>query len=184
MKLIVGLGNPGKEYKNTRHNVGFMVLDQFALKHKFLFNKKKFNAAYAQININEEKILLVKPLQYMNLSGVSIAKIVNFFKIDYDDILIIHDDLDISLGKYKLKTGGNDGGNNGVKSIISCLQSNELKRLKMGIGKEKEYSSKDYVLGSFNEEEQKVITEMVSIATEIVEDFADMDFKLLMNKYN
>jgi len=184
MKLIVGLGNPGKEYEGTRHNIGFMVLDYFANSNNIKFDKKKFNGEYVETVIAGEKVILFKPMEYINLSGQAISKIINFYKIDIDDVFIIHDDLDIELGKYKLKPKGNDGGHNGIKSIISNISSNDFKRLKIGIGNNKLIDTKDYVLNKFNSEESEKILPNIKIATNIINDFIKMDFNLLMNKYN
>ena len=112
MKLIVGLGNPGKEYENTRHNIGFMVLDYYADNNNW---KEKWNSLYTELNMNGEKILLIKPLTYMNLSGHAVIQFINFYKIELKDILIIQDDLDLAVGKYRLKTNSSNGGHNGIK---------------------------------------------------------------------
>lgn len=184
MKLIVGLGNPGKEYEGTRHNIGFMVLDKYALKKGLNFNRSKFNADYVEFLNKNDKIILLKPMEYINLSGQSISKIVKFFKVEYDDILIIHDDLDIKLGKYKLKLGGNDGGHNGIKSIISNLGNNNIKRLKIGIDNDREQETKDYVLGKLKGEEKKEINEIIEKSCNIIDDFIELDFLQVMNKYN
>ena len=118
MKLIVGLGNPGKEYENTRHNIGFMILDNY-LKDAVWTNKYK--GLVTTLNINNDKVIFLKPVTYMNLSGESVREIVNFYKINIEDILIIHDDLDLSLGKIRIKKNSSDGGHNGIKSIINNL---------------------------------------------------------------
>ena len=117
MKLIVGLGNPGREYENTRHNVGFQLLDLIATKKNLDFNKNKFNASYCECNINGEKVALVKPLSYMNLSGGVVAKFVSFYKIDFKDILVIQDDLDMRVGRVKIVHNSSSGGHNGIKDI-------------------------------------------------------------------
>ena len=135
MKLIVGLGNPGKEYENTRHNIGFMVIDHFATGDHW---KSKWNALYMEKNMNGEKIILVKPQTYMNLSGNAIIEFVNFYKINLEDILVIQDDLDLSIGTYRLKINSSAGGHNGIKSIINLLGSNHFARLKIGISNNKE----------------------------------------------
>ena len=117
MKLIVGLGNPGNEYKNTRHNIGFMVLDKIADKLNESFNKENFSGKYFMTNINGEKTIFLKPQKYMNLSGEVVRDFVNFFKIDINDILIICDDLDTQVGTYRLRYKGSSGGHNGLKNI-------------------------------------------------------------------
>ena len=183
MKLIVGLGNPGLEYKNTRHNVGFYYIDLFANKYNATF-KEKYNGLYSKIKINNEDIILLKPLTYMNLSGESVIKFVNYYKINIEDILVIHDDLDIECGKYKLKRNGSSGGHNGIKSIINNLQSEEFKRLKIGISKNNLIDTKDYVLGNLNKEEMDKLKELEPIIIDILEDYFKIPFGDLMSRYN
>lgn len=184
MKLIVGLGNPGKEYEKTRHNIGFMILDNYLSKKNITINKTKFNGNYAECNINNEKVIILKPMEYINFSGNVISKIIKFYKIDIEDILIIHDDLDIKVGEYKLKPKGNDGGHNGIKSIIQNITTNKIKRMKIGIGNDKKIETKNYVLSKFNEEELKEINKIIEISEKIIDDFIKLDFDLVMNKYN
>ena len=151
MKLIVGLGNPGKEYEYTRHNMGFLVIDNYLCKKKIEASwQKKFNSLYMISYINGEKVIFLKPQTYMNLSGEAVREVVNFFKIDINDILIISDDLDLSIGNFKLKLRGSSGGHNGLKSISECLGTNDYKRLKIGIAKDKSVDIKDYVLGKIS----------------------------------
>ncbi len=184
MKLIVGLGNPGKEYENTRHNMGFIFLDYFANKHNINIDKEKFNGLYAKTIINNEDVILLKPLSYMNLSGEVIEKYVNYYKIQIDDILIINDDLDLDFGRIKLKSSGSSGGHNGLKNIILHLNTEKFKRLKVGISNNKLIDTKDYVLGKFNKEELKRIDELKVIINGLLEDFLEMSFEKLMCKYN
>ncbi len=184
MKLIVGLGNPGREYECTRHNVGYMALDKIAQKYNTDFCKKKFNGSYAEFVYNGEKILLLKPEKYMNLSGEVIRDYVNFYKIDINDILIICDDLDTNLGVYRLRYKGSSGGHNGLKNIEQNLATNEYKRIKIGISNNKQIDTKDYVLGKFNTEEGKVLESVLNIVPDIIEDYFNNSFDRLMNKYN
>lgn len=184
LKLIVGLGNPGDEYKNTRHNVGYMVLDHFASLINMEFNKEKFNGSYFDVTIDGEKVIFLKPLSYMNLSGEVVVKFINFFKIDVNDILIIHDDLDLDIGKYKLKYKGSSGGHNGLKNIELHLKTNVYKRWKIGISNDKRMETKDYVLGKFNQEEKNKIDEIIKISDTLIPDFLKLDFDRLMNKYH
>ena len=199
MKLIVGLGNPGKEYENTRHNIGYMVLDNYiasAAWKKSSTNKinsnavidtinnydntanwqKKFKGLYTCISINYEKVYFLKPETYMNLSGESVRELVNFFKIRPEDILVIHDDLDLELGRIRIKQNSSDGGHNGIKSIISNLGTKNFLRLKVGISHNKNYDTKDYVLGHFNKEEHTILDKNYLIA--------NTDISKLMNTYN
>ena len=184
MKLIVGLGNPGKEYQNTRHNVGFMVIDEVAKSLDIKIDSKKNDALYAQVLINGEKVILLKPQRFINLSGEVVSEIMKYFKIDINDILIISDDLDIGIGSYKLKSHGSSGGHNGHKNIELHLGTKEYKRLKIGISNNKSIDTKDYVLGAFSKDNKKIIDEVILKAKEIVFDFVKADFISLMNKYN
>ena len=184
MKLIVGLGNPGREYENTRHNMGFITIDRFADKYNVKIDKKKFNGLYTDLNINGEKVILLKPQSYMNLSGEVVRRFVDFYKIDVSDILIISDDLDLQFGTFKLKGQGSSGGHNGLKNIELHLKTSEYKRLKIGISNNKMIDTKDYVLGKLNEEETNKITEILPITNKIIEDFTTVDFNKIMSKYN
>ena len=183
MKLIVGLGNPGKEYENTRHNIGFMSVDKI-IHEKNLTEKEKFNGKYYEYNINNEKIIILKPQNYINLSGQVINKFVNYFKIDINDILIIHDDLDLPVGKIKLRMSGGSGGHNGLKDIENCLKTKNYKRVKVGISNNKNIDTKDYVLGKFSNEDQNIINKKKKKIVKIFNDYTKMSFDNLMNKYN
>jgi len=184
MKLIVGLGNPGKEYNNTRHNIGFITLDKFCLKHNIELGKSKFDAIWNSMEVNGEKIIFIKPQLYMNLSGYVVKKYVDFYKISTDDILVISDDLDIELGKYKLKAKGTSGGHNGLKNIEDSINTVEYKRLKIGIANSKNINAADYVLGSFSKSESDIIDKVTDTAVMILEEYLMNDFVVLMNKYN
>lgn len=184
MKLIVGLGNPGNEYRNTRHNMGFMAIDNYVNTNKLGLFKEKFSGEYLDTNINGERVIFLKPLTYMNLSGDAVSKYMSFFKIDISDLFVICDDLDMPLGKLKLKQSSSSGGHNGLKSIEHNLSSNKYKRLKLGIGNNKKIDTKDYVLGRFNEEDLFIIKKEMSTVNEIINDYLVLDFDKLMNKYN
>ena len=181
MKLIVGLGNPGKEYTNTRHNVGFMALNYFPGNN---FDKEKYNALYYKTKIDNEDVIFIKPLTYMNLSGLAVSKFANFYKIEPKDILIIQDDLDLPLGTLKLKYKSTSGGHNGIKSIIQELGTDEVPRLKIGISNNKLMDTKDYVLNKFNSEELKVIENNYPKIKKIVETFIKYDIIECMSRYN
>lgn len=184
MKLIVGLGNPGKEYENTRHNVGFDVIDYYLSKNNLEAKKEKYNGLYAETNINGEKVIFLKPQKYMNLSGEVVRKYVDFYKIPVEDILVIQDDLDQSIGKIKLKQNSSSGGHNGIKDIEKHLGTKNYKRLKIGISNNKNIETKDYVLGKISKEERKTIDESIKVCYDILTDFFSMNFDSLMNKYN
>lgn len=184
MKLIVGLGNPGKEYQNTRHNVGVTALDKILEKYNLNNPKKKLNGLYYQININGENIIFLKPQQYINLSGDVIRKYIEYYKIDVSDMLVIHDDLDIQSGNFKLKESGSTAGHNGLKNIEENLKTKDYKRLKIGISNNKDMDKKDYVLGTIPKEEKIKIDEVIDKVPFIFEDYLNLDFTHLMNKYN
>ncbi len=184
MKLIVGIGNPGKEYKNTRHNIGFNILDNYASFHSIEITKEKFNGLYVDFVLNGEKIILLKPLSYVNLSGIVVKKYIDYFNISVDDILIISDDLDLEFGKIRLRLSGSSGGHNGLKSIEANLGTKNYKRMKFGISNNKSIDTKDYVLGNLSSEESKKLSEILPITTDILDDFMVMPFTNLMNKYN
>ncbi len=184
MKLVVGLGNPGKEYENTRHNVGFNIIDLYLDKKGLSLDKDKFNGKYTKTIINEEEVIFLEPQTYMNLSGECIKKIIDYFKIDISDILIIQDDLDMELGKIKLKENSSSGGHNGIKNIEDMLKTNDIKRLKVGISKNKLIDTKDYVLGKFSKEDKEILNETYKTCLDIIDDFFIMNFDLLMGKYN
>lgn len=184
MKLIVGLGNPGKEYDNTRHNIGFMVLDEYARIKNLEFNKNKFDGLYLDTIIKGEKVILLKPLKYMNLSGEVIKKYVDYFKINVSDILIIHDDMDLDIGTFKLRYKGGTAGHNGLKNIEKNLSTNEYKRIKVGISKNKNIDTINYVLGKFNNDEKSNLDVVLKLLPNVIDDFIDLSFENVMNKYN
>lgn len=181
MKLIVGLGNPEKEYENTRHNIGFMVIDNYLKNEKF---KTKFNGMYLKKVINNEEVIFLKPLSYMNLSGEVVKKYVDYFKINLSDLLIISDDLDMPCFKIKLKYKGSSGGHNGLKNIIQNINTEEFKRLKIGISNNLNVDTKSYVLSKFNQEELEKLHKKFEITNNIINDFINLDFEKVMSKYN
>ena len=181
MKLIVGLGNPDKEYDKTRHNVGFMVIDSYLGSVNW---SNKFNALYCEKVINGEKIIFVKPLTYMNNSGNAVGEFVRYFNIDNKDILVIQDDLDLNVGDYKLKCHSSSGGHNGIKSIISSLGNQDFSRLKVGIGSVKKDEVIDYVLGKFSKSELEVLNELFNTFDKIINSFINEGIDKTMNVYN
>ena len=181
MKLIIGLGNPGKDYTKTRHNIGFMVLDSYLGDVKW---SNKFNGIYYETKINDEKYIFLKPQTYMNLSGKCVYSFMNFYKIDYKDVLVIHDDLDLEVGNYRIKVNSSSGGHNGIKDIINAISTDAFARLKIGISNNKGIDTKDYVLGSFSKSELKIIEENYSNFYDIIEHFDYNNINDLMNKYN
>lgn len=184
MRLIVGLGNKGKEYDNTRHNVGFAAIDKIVESLGLSFAKNKFDGLYVETSFNNEKVIFLKPQKYMNLSGEVIKKFCDFFRIEIDNILIIHDDMDIPIGKIKIKLKGSSGGHNGLKNIEENLKTKEYKRIKIGISRNNNIDIVNYVLGKFSGDEKKVIDEVINSFPQIFEDYMNLSFENLMNKYN
>lgn len=184
MKLIVGLGNPGREYENTRHNIGFQLLDFIADKKNLSFSKEKFNGLYAEYSVKGEKVILVKPLSYMNLSGSVVSRFASFYKIDVRDILVIQDDLDMHFGRIKIVNNSSSGGHNGIKDIEKFLGSREYVRLKIGISNDKDMDTKDYVLGKFSKEQMDNLNQIYGSLVNIIDDFCNISLEMLKSKYN
>ena len=182
MKLIVGLGNPGKEYEHTRHNSGFMFVDNY-VDNKGLTYKSKMEALYVEDNIDGEKILIIKPQTFMNLSGNAVKKFVDFYKISTDDILVIYDDMSFEVGEFKIKSSGSSGGHNGINNIITLLHTDKISRVKIGISKNK-YDMKDYVLSKFSKEDFNNLQNVLSLSENIITDFVRLPIDHLMSKYN
>jgi PTH1 family peptidyl-tRNA hydrolase len=182
MKLIIGLGNPGKKYKNTRHNIGFIVLDKFANLNNVKITKKKFNSLY---NILPNDVVLVKPESFMNLSGVPAKGFVDYYKINSTDLIIIHDDVDLEFGRIKIKYSGGDGGHKGLASIINELNESDFIRLRIGIGRPESEDVTRYVLKSFTKEEidilYKDILDRSCLALDLI---LDKGFEFASNKIN
>ncbi|WP_048601127.1 aminoacyl-tRNA hydrolase [Rubeoparvulum massiliense] len=184
MKCIVGLGNPGPRYATSRHNVGFMAVDQLAEKWGTSIQKEKFQGLYATCVVNQEKVLLCKPLTYMNLSGECVGPLLHYFDIAIDDLVVIYDDLDLSVGRLRLREKGSAGGHNGMKSIIQHLGTSDFKRIKIGIGRPQFGDVKDYVLQPFFPEDREQISSAISNAVEAVQVWLQNDFISAMNRYN
>ena len=184
MKLVVGLGNIGKEYENTRHNMGFMLVDRY-LQYKNITDKfkEKFNAMYIETTINNEKVIFIKPMTYMNNSGIAVRSFVDFYKLNSEDVLVISDDLDLDLGKFRLRRNGSSGGHNGLKSIISHLGTDNFKRLRIGISNDED-DVINYVLSKFSKKELNEIDTMFDTLVDVLDDYFVMDFTSLMSKYN
>lgn len=182
MKLIVGLGNPGKKYEATRHNIGFIAVDFLADIWKFDFSKTKEKGLVAEGFHDGEKVLLVKPQTYMNLSGVCIGGLVNFYKIPVENIIVIYDDLDLEVGAIRIRPSGSSGGQKGMQSIIDHLGTNQITRIKIGIGRDKKAT--DHVLGVFDHEEWEIIKNIIPKTAEAVEKLLSGDMESAMNLYN
>lgn len=184
MKLIIGLGNPGKEYEMTRHNCGFMVIDEICNAWNVSCNQTKFKGEYCKTKYKGEDVILLKPTTYMNLSGESVQQFMNFFKIEKEDILVIYDDLDMPVGKLRLRTSGSAGGHNGIKSLISHVSGQDFNRIRVGIDRHPHIKVVDYVLGKFTSEEQPFIKEGVKEASKAVEMYLEKGFVHAMNAFN
>lgn len=183
MKLVVGLGNPGSEYQNTRHNVGFMFVDRIAKENNLEFKlNKSLKCFLAEIKINGERVFLCKPVTYMNLSGESVIKVMKFYKIDQEDILIVHDDLDLPVGKIRIRANGSSAGQKGMQNIINLLASQEVKRVRIGISKGRETIS--HVLGAFSEDEKASINISLDKANDMFHEFVTNSFDKFMNRFN
>ena len=174
MIIIAGLGNPGREYAPTRHNVGFDVIDVLAEKYNIRMNKLKFKGVTGEGTIDGKKVLLLKPSTYMNNSGLSIREAVSFYKVEMKDLLIIYDDIDIDFGTIRIRKKGSAGSHNGMKSIIYHLTDDSFPRIKIGIGKKPEgYDLADFVLSKFSQDERKIIDETIRKASDATEAFVD-----------
>ncbi|KPB03493.1 peptidyl-tRNA hydrolase [Bacillus sp. CHD6a] len=185
MKVFVGLGNPGRQYEETRHNIGFMVIDELADKWNIPLTQSKFKGIFGQGTINGEKVLLVKPLTYMNLSGECVRPLLDFYKLDVEDLVVIYDDLDLPAGKLRLRQKGSAGGHNGIKSLIQHLQTQNFDRIRMGIDRPKNGPSiSDYVLGRFHADERPAIDDSVKKAAEACEESLSKEFLQVMNTFN
>lgn len=186
MYIIAGLGNPGKEYDMTRHNIGFEVIDYLARQYNVKVNKLKFKSLFGEININGEKVYLVKPQTYMNLSGEAIREFSAFYKIPSENIIIINDDISLKTGKIRLRRKGSAGGHNGLKSIIYQLQTDVFPRIKMGVGapEHEEYDLADYVLGRFAKDEIPLLEEAIIKAAKAAEEIVCRGMDSAMNKYS
>ncbi len=185
MKLIVGLGNPGKKYEATRHNVGFCVIDELAKNLNISLNQEKWKGLFGFETINGEKVFLLKPLTYMNLSGESIRPLMDFYKIPLEDVLVIYDDLDLPPGKIRLRQKGGHGGHNGIKSLLAHLGSENFKRIRIGVGRpEPGEPVANYVLSTFSPSEKIEVTEAIQEATKASETWISEDFLAVMNSFN
>jgi PTH1 family peptidyl-tRNA hydrolase len=185
MILVAGLGNPGREYSSSRHNVGFIVIDELAKRLGVSLKKKGFKGHYTQASIEEKKLLLLKPDTYMNRSGEALSDIVEFFKIPTKDIIVVYDEMDLPLGNIKVKVGGGSAGHKGIRSIINSLGSSEFIRVRVGIGKPVQRSEAiDHVLSEFEKEEKKLVNDAINRAQDAVLEIALRGAESAMNKFN
>lgn len=183
MFLIVGLGNPGKEYEDTRHNIGFKVVDNIAKEYNIEINRQKFKGTYGEGFINGKKVMLLKPTTYMNLSGESVREVINFYNLENHEILIIYDDISLDVGKLRIREKGSAGGHNGIKSIIAHLGSDVFPRIKVGVGQPNSDLIR-HVLGRFEKEEMTILDESIEAATKAAAEIIKDDVKTAMNQFN
>lgn len=184
MFLIVGLGNPGNHYQETRHNLGFMVLENLVKKWNEKFKKGKGPYDISETTIGSHRILFAKPTTYMNKSGIAVDDLVKRYSIELSHLLVLCDDLNLPLGKLRLRKKGSDGGHKGLASIISYLNTEEFSRLRLGIGSNLETNATDYVLSSFYPAEQPFVNLMIERGAQAVVDFVDKGIEWTMNFYN
>ena len=185
LKLIVGLGNPGKDYHGSRHNVGFRVVSEVAEEYNIKRTFHKHNALIAKGMIEKQKVILAQPTTYMNNSGKAVIKLLNYYKINREDMIIIYDDMDLETGTIRIKKRGSSGGHNGLKSVINHLKTDEFPRLRIGIGHPGEnIDVVDYVLGKFTVEEEKTIENTIKKAVTVIKEIYLSGIVSAMNKYN
>lgn len=184
MYIIVGLGNPGRQYENTRHNIGFVAIDYLADKHGIEMNQLKFQAVFGQGKIGSEKVILLKPQTYMNLSGESVREAVNFFKIPIENLIVIYDDIDLKMGEIRIRKKGSAGSHNGMKSIIYRLSDDGFPRFRIGIDGERKGDLAQYVLGGFSKESVETMEKAVVLTSEAIEESILNGIDKAMNLYN
>lgn len=185
MYLIIGLGNPEEEYSKTRHNMGFNAINKIAEKYEIEMKKTKFNGIYGSGNIEGEKVMLIKPQTYMNLSGKCVKEFLDFYKIEKEKMIIIYDDMDVEPGKIKIRKQGSAGSHNGMKSIISEIQTQEFPRIRIGIGRPIHENDKiNYVIGNIPEEEMEKLEKGIEKAKEATIDILAKGIDHAMNKFN
>ena len=185
MYLIVGLGNPEADYANTRHNMGFNVINKLAEKYNIEVKKNKFKALYGTGEIEGQRVILVKPQTFMNLSGEAVIEFVNFYKVPEENILVIYDDVDTEPGKIRIRKFGSAGTHNGMKSIVQLLNTNKFPRIRIGIGKPHGYKDMvAHVIGGIEEEDKELLEQGVTIAEKAIIEIMKNNLDLAMNKYN
>lgn len=182
--MIVGLGNPGKKYETTRHNVGFIVIDEIAKHLHVASYQNKFNAQIATTEYKNQKILLVKPQTYMNLSGEAVLNLAQYYKIDPQDVLVINDDMDLPIGTIRIRSFGGAAGQKGLKNIIDLLKTNAIPRIRIGIDKNPHIEAPDYVLGKFDKESIPLISDAIIQAKEAALVIVSEDITTAMNQFN
>ena len=184
MKLFVGLGNPGKKYEHTRHNMGFEVIDLFSDLSQIDVDKEVFHGVMGRGEVFDETVMLFKPMTYMNLSGTAVREVINYFKIPLEDVIIIFDDMALEPGKIRLRLEGSSGGHKGMQNIIDNLGTTDIKRIRIGIGEPEDNDDIDFVLSKPLKEERPLIDEAIKNAVEALKETLKSDFDRAMNKFN
>ncbi len=185
MNLIVGLGNPGRKYRFTRHNTGYMVIDELAGRTGIGLEKRRYKTRFGRGLIKEHEAILAKPLTFMNLSGLAVGRIMKVFNLEEKDLIVIHDDVDIDFGRIRIRQGGGHGGHKGIESIQDLLGGSGFVRVKVGIGKPKGYTNlTEYVLGSFSDDERILLREIIGRAAESVETLICEGVQGAMSRFN
>ena len=184
MKLIVGLGNPGKKYEGTRHNMGFMAIDLLSDQAQIDVDKEVFHGLMGRGKIYDEDVILFKPTTFMNLSGTAVQEVVHYFKIALEDTVIVYDDMALDPGVIRLRKEGSSGGHKGMQNIIDCLSTEQIKRIRIGIGEPGDNDNIDYVLSKPLKDEMPVIEEAIANAVRALKEMLKSDFDRAMNKYN
>ncbi len=184
MKIIAGLGNPGMKYARNRHNVGFMVLDALARGEHKKFERQRFNAQLLEVNLAGERVLLVKPQTYMNLSGSAVGKLAAFYRLPRAAVMVVYDDLDLPLGKIRLRANGSSGGHHGMESVIQHLGGNDIPRLRIGIGRPDPKQDIGHVLGNFHDDEMSVLDDVLARAEQALRVWVRDGIVKAMNEFN
>jgi peptidyl-tRNA hydrolase, PTH1 family len=185
LKLVVGLGNPGAEYRNTRHNAGFMVVDKIALDFNIAFNQRKFDLVFGRGYVEDVEVLLAKPMAFMNRSGPPVQKLAHYYRLQCEDMLIIHDDIDLAYGRLKIKEKGGHGGHNGIRSLMEAFGSGDFVRLRIGVGRSETGDAvTGYVLGRFSASQSKFLERIIAGARDAVVAILSQGTKVGMNLFN
>ena len=184
MKLIVGLGNPGKKYEGTRHNMGFMAVDLLSDQAQLDVDKEVFHGLMGRGKIYEQDVILFKPTTFMNLSGTAVQEVVHYFKIALEDIIVIYDDMALPVGSIRLRKEGSSGGHKGMQNIIDCLSTEQIKRIRIGIGEPGEWDNIYFVLSKPLKDEMPLVEEAIADAVRAIKEYLKSDFDRAMNKFN
>jgi PTH1 family peptidyl-tRNA hydrolase len=184
-RLVVGLGNPGKDYARTRHNAGFMVIDKLANGHQITLNKRKFNAVYGNGRLGTLEVILAKPLGYMNRSGPPVRQLAAYYRISNQDVLVVHDDIDLDFGRIKIKEKGGHGGHNGIKSLMTAFGDGDFRRVRIGVGRPSSgRDAADHVLGRFGKDERTELERIITLAQDAVVTVLTEGVQSGMNRFN